>query len=86
MPQDSPREADTVRLNSDGTLGRGRPSPPVTLSAGPGRSAVAEAPPVQLDAQPSPEAPAAESARRAGAGAVAVRPGGHPAGRRGPRG
>ncbi|MCU1620536.1 MAG: hypothetical protein JWR41_2542, partial [Modestobacter sp.] len=28
MPQDSPREADTVRLHPDGTIGRGRPAPP----------------------------------------------------------
>jgi vancomycin resistance protein YoaR len=31
MPQDSPRDADTVRLNPDGTVGRGRPAPPSSV-------------------------------------------------------
>ncbi|MCW2510120.1 MAG: putative vancomycin resistance protein, partial [Modestobacter sp.] len=51
MPQDSPREADTVRLHPDGTIGRGRPAPPAPP---PGRSAAAVA--VDEVPRPSPTA------------------------------
>jgi vancomycin resistance protein YoaR len=52
MPQDLPREADTVRLHPDGTIGRGRPAPPAPP---PGRSAAA----VAVDEVPLPSPTAA---------------------------
>jgi vancomycin resistance protein YoaR len=57
MPQDSPRDADTVRLNPDGTVGRVRPAPPsppgpaAAPGAGQVTAAVAESP---AEATPPP--------------------------------
>ncbi|WP_138758227.1 VanW family protein [Modestobacter altitudinis] len=55
MPQDAPRDAaDTVRLQSDGTIGRSRNAPPVPPSSGPA------APGSGRTAPPATEAPDAE--------------------------
>src|SRR4051812_39053475 len=53
MPQDTTRNADTVRLHPDGTIGRVRPAPPTAQPAG-----EPPAGPAAPDPGPTPAAPA----------------------------